>query len=343
MVVRKNRKILAFFAALVFSLVFSLLYKWAQTGNPFSAETIVYGSIFFINLLVLGTIALRIWQKLSGKNARELQKSILPMFLLFTLVALFVSLLLVSIGVYVFYLVEGLDRTDFIRHLFRVELSGALKQFSIWIVISSAVTFYIIWRKAIDREQKLREENLKYRYRSLKSQVNPHFLFNSLNTLSEMIYDDAEKADRYIQQLSGIYRYILEHEETDLVPLEEELQFVEQFFSLQKERDQDTIRLIIQIHEPQGIRIIPVSLQMLVENALKHNARSGQKPLEISIERRDRHIVVSNNVQRKDQIDQTLQSGLSNLRERVKLIMGEELMVSEENNVFVVKLPVLID
>ncbi len=337
---RKKKIIIAFTAAILFSILFSLLYKWARTGNPFSPDTLFYGIIFFLNLIILGSIGYAILSRFSAKSTIQTRKQIIPAFLLFALAALIISLLIISAGVYVFYLVEGLDRSGFIRHLFTVELSSALKQFSIWILLGSAFFFYVIWRKSIEREQQLREENLKYRYRNLRAQINPHFLFNTLNTLSEIVYDDAEKADAYIQQLSGIYRYILENEETDLIPLDQELEFVKKYISLQTERDTDKISLEIDFPGADTYKIIPVSLQLLIENALKHNAMSEEKPLEIRIYQSGDNVVVSNSIQRKNIVNGSTGTGLANLRERIKLITGKELIVKEDTNRFVVYLPI---
>ena len=338
---KKNKKAIAFFAAMIFSIIFSLLFKWGQTGHPFKVETILYGTIVFLDILILGSIAYRSFQKYSQKSTIEVKRNIFPSFILFVIIALVISLTLVSIGVYSFYLLRGLDTTHFLRQLFQVELTGAIRQFSIWILIGSAFFFYIIWRKAIEREQQLREENLKYKYRNLKSQVNPHFLFNSLNTLSEIVYEDAKQADRYIQKLSGIYRYILENEENDLIPLNEELEFVKQYFDLQKERDNDKILLDIDCQEAERFKVIPVSIQILVENALKHNLMSEQHPLKIQIYCSGGYIVVSNVIQRKSILESSPQTGLSNLKERVKLMLRKELIILEEEGYFIVKLPVI--
>ena len=338
---KKNKRTIAFILALIFSIVFSLLFKRVQTGNPFKPETLMYGIIVFLNILITGGVAFSIFHKNANKSTIQVKKNILPSFLLFVLFALVVSLSLVSIGVYIFYLIKGLDTTNFLTQLIHVELSGAIKQFSIWILIGSAFFFYIIWRKAIEREQKLREENLKYRYQNLKSQVNPHFLFNSLNTLSEIVYEDAKIADKYIQKLSGIYRYILENEEIDLVPLNKEIEFVKQYFDIQKVRDNDKILLEIDFQDADEFKVVPISLQILVENALKHNSRSEKLPLKIRIERNIDNIVVSNNIQRKNILASKLKTGLLNLKERVKLILNKDLIYEENNNQFIVKLPII--
>ena len=255
----KKNKTTLIIAALLFTILFSLIFKWIQTGNPFRADTIMFGAIIFTDLIIIGSVGYILFKRFSHKSTTQTKKQIIPAFLIFVIIALVVSLATISIGVYLYYLAMGIDTSNFINQLFTVELSGALKQFVVWIFLASVFFFYTIWQKGIDREQQLREENLKYRYRNLKSQVNPHFLFNSLNTLSEIVYDDVKKADNYIQRLSGIYRYILDNENTDLVSLGEELDFVEKYFSLQKERDNGKISLRIDIKDPDRYRIIPVS------------------------------------------------------------------------------------
>lgn len=338
---KKNIILIAFTGSLIFSILFSVIFKWIQTGNPFKAETIMFGLIIFLNIIIIGSAGYIILSRFSRKSTIQTRKQIIPAFLIFALIALVVSMSIMSLGVYLFYLAKGISTSNFLNQLFRVELSSALKQFIVWILLASAFFFYTIWRKSIEREQQLREENLKYKYRNLKSQVNPHFLFNSLNTLSEIVYDDAKKADSYIQRLSGIYRYILDNEETDLIPLSEELDFVKQYFSLQKERDNSKISLEINVQNTNRYKIIPVSLQLLVENALKHNVVSLEKPMKIRIYNIDEYVIVSNTLQRKSIIENSTQTGLSNLRNRVKLIIGKEIIVEEKNNRFNVKMPVI--
>ncbi len=338
---KKNKKKIAFVSALIFSVIYSLLFKWAQTRNPLKAETIIYGTIIFLNIIIVGGFAHNSYNKFASKTSMQLKKSILPSYILFVIIALSISLSLISIGVYSFYLIKGLDTTGFLKHLFQEELSSAIKQFSVWILIGSAFLFYIIWRKAIEREQKLHEENLKYKYQNLKSQVNPHFLFNSLNTLSEIVYEDAKTADKYIQMLSGIYRYILENEEIDLVPLNKEIEFVKKYFDIQKARDDDKIILEMDLLDTDEFQVVPVSLQILIENALKHNSRSDDSPLKIRVELNNEEILVSNNIQKKNILDKKSKTGLVNLKERVKHILEKDLIIEENNNQFIVRLPLI--
>ena len=155
-----------------------------------------------------------------------------------------------------------------------------------------------------------------------------------------MVYEDAKQADSYIQKLSSIYRYVLENEDIELVPLKNEIDFVRHYFDLQKERDRDKIVLTVDIDNMEDCKIVPVSLQLLVENAMKHNSISLDKPLKITIKRQNDCLLVSNNIQRKSIIEPTTKTGLQNLKERVNLIMRKELIAEEKDNEFVVKLPI---
>lgn len=338
---KTNKKIFAFIAAFSFSVVFAILYKWVQTGNPFRDETIMFGTIIFLLFLVNGYLGYVILNKSADKTTAEIKKKIIPSFLGFTVLSFVISLIVISIGVCIYFLLKGFDTSNFITHLFTVELKSAAKQFGIWILIGSSIFFYSIWRKAIEREQKLREENLKFRYQNLKNQINPHFLFNTLNTLSELVYIDAKKSDDFVQDLSSIYRYVIENEEVDLIALDKEIGFVKQYFNLQQARDGEKIKLEIEIPGAEKMRVVPVSLQILVENALKHNQKSEEMPLVIRIEDNGGEIVVTNPIQKKSILEQTTKTGLSNLKNRTKIITGKELVVSEENNIFKVKLPTL--
>src|SRR5690606_31960409 len=126
-------------------------------------------------------------------------------------------------------------------------------------------------------------EGLKGQYQSLKDQLNPHFLFNSLNVLSNLVFEDATKSSKFIQQLSKIYRYVLEVHQEELVSLERELAFAENYLSLQKIRFEDALNFKMEVELGDNYYLPPLSLQLLLENAIKHNIVSRDKPLEIII------------------------------------------------------------
>jgi LytS/YehU family sensor histidine kinase len=265
----------------------------------------------------------------------------LPAFFVFLIAVVVIANLSVALGVFSWYVIKGIDMTYFFHNLVNNDLAFANQSLKIPLFIISVVFFIFLWGKASRNEIKLLEENFHYKYKVLKSQVNPHFLFNSLNTLSELIYSDVKKADFYIQKLSGIYRYILENEENDLVTLEKEISFITNYFELQKVRDDNKISLEVQLPDISYYSIIPVSLQILIENTLKHNARSVDRPLKISISLDSDFVVVSNNIQRKNTMESSTQKGLANLSERVKIVSGRNLVISEENESFTVRIPII--
>ncbi len=328
-------------AALVFSIVLAVVIKWGQTGKPLVEETVLVGIVAFVNIMILGYIGEQILGKFNNASIHETLKKVLPSFAGFLVIALACSLMVVSVAVYVFFRIRRVETSGFIELLFARYFNSAIKPFLISVLLASGFFFYRIWRKAIERELKLKEENLRYKYQNLKSQVNPHFLFNSLNTLSELVYVDAKQADKYIQRLSLVYRYIIECEDRDLIELEKEIEFVSHYFALQKERERDKINLIIDICSREHIKVPPVSIQLLVENALKHNSRSVEKPLVVKVVSEGEWIVVSNRIQKKNSKEESTQTGLLNLKARIKIITGKELMVEKTDHDFKVKLPVV--
>lgn len=326
---------------LLFGVIYSSLFTWIQTENPFKLETFVFGTMVLVDFLVVGGFGYLLFKSSSSISSAQLKKKIVHLFIFFVLGAFLVTFLTLSLTNYLLFWAKGYETDNFLKHLFHDEFPIAIKQFFIWILIAAVIVFYMIWHQAIDREQMLREENLKYKYQTLKTQVNPHFLFNSLNTLSELVYMDSKKADNYIQKLAGVYRYILDNGENDMISLEEEITFVKQYFDLQKERTGNKAQIDIDIKNADKFRIIPISLQILVENALKHNSMSEEYPLKICIVSDNEYVTVSNEIQRKNRFDHSLGTGLANLKERAKLITGKEVIISQNNNMFEVMLPVM--
>ena len=193
--------------------------------------------------------------------------------------------------------------------------------------------FFHSWRESVKNEESLEREKLALQYEALKNQVNPHFLFNSLNTLSGLIGKDTKRAQLFVKQLSDIYRYILEQKDRELVPLETEMIFVENYISLMKIRFGENLQ--VEKHIPAGktYRIIPLSVQMLVENAIKHNIISKEMPLSISMLIRDGQLEVKNNLQPKSSIMHEVtgeweKQGLANLKSRYAYLSDEQFLVN---------------
>ena len=185
--------------------------------------------------------------------------------------------------------------------------------------------------------------NMQSQLEGLKNQVNPHFLFNSLNTLTYLIPENADKSVHFVQQLSKVYRYILELKDKELISLEEELRFLDAYTFLLKERFGENLCVEIDIpDEFLNKNIIPLSLQILCENAIKHNIISSQKPLclKVFIQNEDK-LIVKNNLQKKNQEMNSTRLGLQNIKNRYRFFSEKEVEVIATQEEFVVVLPLI--
>ncbi len=203
--------------------------------------------------------------------------------------------------------------------------------------------FFFRWKQATLEAERLRREHLQSQLEGLKSQVNPHFLFNSLNTLAYLIPEAPEKAIRFVEKLSRVYRYILEIRNEELVPLRRELDFLQAYLFLVRERFGDNIRIDINVDPAAYDRqLVPLSLQMLLENAIKHNVISSRQPLHIEILTPDlQHLTVRNNLQPKPQAQPSTGLGLANIRSRYAFFTHEPPVVEKTADTFSVQLPLL--
>ena len=207
--------------------------------------------------------------------------------------------------------------------------------------VIEAIEFFLKWKESLITSNKLEKENIEAQFLTLKNQINPHFLFNSLNTLANYVQDNP-KANKYIENLSEYLRNSLILKENDVITIDEELNMVNHYFFLQKARFMDNIKLDISI--PENIKnkfyIPPFCLQMLVENAIKHNIISKQKPLKIVIYTDDNYLIVKNNLQIKEaQISTKI--GLKNITDRYKLLTEHETIINQTDTEFIVSVPLI--
>jgi len=319
----------------------AIYFKWKQTGELFVPETIlVFFTILFAGIFMI-LIAWRMMKYFSDKSPQQLVRQIIPAVLLFYVAWYVVSNTVISVGVFFWYIAKGFELSNFINHLFTVEKVFVNPELPEFLLIFTIIFFYILWHKSVMREQKLREENLLFQNQTLKNQINPHFLFNSLNTLSSLVNTQTEIAEHFINRLSSIYRYILENGPKDKVSLQSELTFVNDYFFLHKIRDDDKVQLDADIKEADKYEILPVSLQMLIENAIKHNMATRENPLRIFIYLENHYIIVKNNLQRMATQLKSTKTGLKNLGERIRLMTGKGLIIEETKDYYLVKVPLL--
>ena len=198
------------------------------------------------------------------------------------------------------------------------------------------------WIKSIEKNEELKRENLLAKYEALKNQVNPHFLFNSLNTLSGVVEQKPEMATEFIKKLSDIYRYVLEQNDKELVSIHDELKFVEDYIFLSQMRFGKGLIFNSHIMKDQNFHVAPLGIQMLVENAIKHNIISDDMPLKIEMESENGFVIVRNNLQKKKtKISGKEPLGLENLIKRYAYLSGEPVEVIESDGKFIIKLPII--
>jgi two-component system LytT family sensor kinase len=199
------------------------------------------------------------------------------------------------------------------------------------------------WQENALRTAQLEKEKVQVQLDSLKNQVSPHFLFNSLSSLDSLIDDNPVLARQFLQQLSKVFRYVLQHKEKALVPLETELDFIKNYISLLHTRFDEMLRIDCQVDdEALDKQIVPVTLQILIENAIKHNVISEGHPLTITIFTSHGFLNVSNPVQRKRQVATSNGQGLENLQLLYGFLSPEAVTVTEQAGVFCVKVPLLL-
>jgi len=187
----------------------------------------------------------------------------------------------------------------------------------------------------------LRQQNLQKELSALKNQVNPHFLFNSLNSLSALVRDN-KKAASFVKNLSFLYRYILQSGEHDLVTVREELRFLDSYLDLIKVRYGDRINEHINVEESiHGRQLPPLALQLLVENAVKHNEISEKHPLEIEVHSTENSMVVQNKIKPRKSLVQSNGVGLANLDKRYQLLTGQSIAIQQKEGQFLVELPII--
>jgi sensor histidine kinase YesM len=230
-------------------------------------------------------------------------------------------------------------------------IDGFIRMNLISIIIGTFITltslssqFLRSWRQSEINAEKLKAAHLTSQFETLKNQVNPHFLFNSLNVLTNLVYEDQDTAAKFIKQLSHVYRYVLESKDKNLVPLNDEMDFIKSFVFLQQMRFGDNLKVNFDLPvDINDYQIPPLALQMLIENAIKHNIVSKQDPLNVEVKVTDSDmIVVENNLQKKNiSAEESSGIGLKNVIERYQYISKRSVEILEDNHTFLVKLPLI--
>ncbi len=257
------------------------------------------------------------------------------------------SVVVSMIGLFVlnafnFAVYNGLNFELFIKNQKWGNYSFGLWMTLIIVVIFHFIYFYNHYQQNKVKEQKVIAGTANARFDALKNQLDPHFLFNSLNVLTSLIEENPQNAQKFTTSLSKVYRYVLEQKNKDLVTVDEELDFARTYMSLLKMRFEDSI--IFDIPEKSSdpdCKVVPLSLQLLLENAVKHNMVTTNKPLHIRIYEDGRMLVVENNLQLKQIVKKSSGVGLENIKQRYELLTSKKVNIIQQADRFAVAIPML--
>ncbi|MCC9044091.1 2TM domain-containing protein [Myroides sp. M-43] len=219
--------------------------------------------------------------------------------------------------------------------------------FTVFYTILMGIYFHVTFSSLVKdkelEEQKVITGNVSAQFESLKNQLDPHFLFNSLNVLGALIEEDQDKALGFNNSLSKTYRYILDQKNKELVPIEEELAFAKTYIELLQMRFEDSLvfELPTEIKQ-EGAKVVPLSLQLLLENVIKHNKASAQRPIHITIkEGADGYLIIKNTLNKKQVLDNRKGIGLENIASRYALLTSKPVFIEETEEYFTVRIPIL--
>lgn len=245
----------------------------------------------------------------------------------------------------VFILIKNQNPEDFFSDTMNF-VNWFMINFALMIsAILHAKGFIEEWKKSTRKEvveQKLIAKSANAQFETLKNQLDPHFLFNSLNVLSSLIDENPDQAQHFTASMSKIYRYVLEQKDKELVTVEEEIEFARTYCDLLKTRFEDSVNFEFNVNENDlKSFVVPLSLQLLLENCIKHNFATSQKPLNIKIYSEKGFLLIENNLMAREQVKESAGIGLSNIVQRYALLTKQNVFIEKSADFFKVKIPVL--
>jgi sensor histidine kinase YesM len=323
----------------VISLAFGYLsYLGAPKGVSHFFIRAYFSNFIYIALIWNGNILLMgIVDKYYDINT-EVKKKLL----LCAAVALFLPIIMhYTYSFWFFPLVNGFDCTLNSKESYTYLIVSVVTTLLVNSVYMS-IDFFNHWRKTLVEKEEFKRTSLSAEFEALKNQVNPHFLFNSLNTLSSLIDENPVQANEFVQKLSSVYRYVLTHRDKETVLLQDEVDFIKSYIFLNKIRFGENLNIHINLNEAcLQLNIPTLTLQMLVENAIKHNVISASKPLTVYINCDNEYIEVTNNLQAKLMTVESSGIGLSNIIERYKYLTTKQVFINKTETNFSVKVPLV--
>ncbi len=331
----------AFFVGLLIFIILGLI-QYATGDRIDSTEELLtrffYNQLYSVVLYMTNaylTMYLVSKYKLTLYKWKNLWKAILGGVVI-TVVTLFLLRFSVSV------IFKGVSISDFFA-------SQRLEYYLISFIISIVVLviFYSFFYYKFSQEKKVKEQKIiagaaSAQFDALKNQLDPHFLFNSLNVLTSLIEENPEAATRFTTSLSKVYRYVLEQKNKQLVTIEEELKFAQLYMSLLKMRFEESIVFTFPstLSNPEA-KVVPLSLQLLLENAVKHNQVTPSKKLHITITEDNGNLLITNNYQPKQVVRESSGVGLKNIRQRYGLLTNRPVSIKQDNKQFSISIPLL--
>jgi two-component system LytT family sensor kinase len=255
--------------------------------------------------------------------------------------AVLITWILTSLGEVVILRLTGLCMIDDYFDVKNLYLTVILFSFLINTIYESFYLFLRLSENALETER-YKNESIEAQYQNLTSRLNPHFLFNSLNTLTTIVEEDPKKAVNYIRELSVVYRHVLNSQKAAWSDLTAEIKFTKSYITLLKMRFEDNLRIVLEIPENYlHYHILSMTIQLLIENAVKHNEISNSHPLEIKIFCEDEKLIVSNTKQKRKIMPSTTKVGLHNISERYRFLVNKEVVIEDIQDTFLVKIPLV--
>jgi sensor histidine kinase YesM len=293
----------------------------------------LYGlSLYYANALVF------IYLDSVYKETRFSVQRLIVGFVSTFFVTLFVIFLL---RIFEEVIVEKQSFTDYIESEIASSFLIPVLIFLVVSLIMHAFYFYKALQETKVKEQKIIATTANAQFESLKNQIDPHFLFNSLNVLSSLIEENPENAQKFTTSLSKIYRYVLEQKDKELISVEEELGFAKIYMQLLEMRFENSISYELPENSNVDAKVVPLSLQLLLENCIKHNIVSSSKPLHIKISIEENQLVIENNWQKKEVLSEGRGVGLQNIVNRYALLTERKVKIEQDEKAFKVYLPIL--
>lgn len=316
-----------FLSFLMFLPIDIITYGDIVTGHPKRYFII---NLFIISIsVVLYTIALNVF------NKRFWSKRIILRIFMEILCSVIVTNILLYLSQILF--LSQMNLIDFFQEIFASKNRPFLfiSMLQGWFIVLILEVLYLYNKR---KESELEKE--KFKYFQLKNQLNPHFLFNSLSVSISLIKKNQDKAVEYMKKLSLVYRYVLINTESDFVLLEEELNFIKKYIDILQIRYDEGLNVTYNVdNKILNMQIVPLSLQLLVENAVKHNATYSYNPLNIHIYSEGKQIIVANNIIKKTTIIDSIGVGLKNLNQKYNILFSKDIQIINDSKNFIVKIP----